>query len=174
MATPTIGKSHLFQTKSDHFLMNASPPSLLSRRPRVESDYGYSTMTPNEDSSEQNGSIYVDTPLVVNANQKKLDLLNISTSPTRGGGGSVVSTDDMSTLSSPSSASSASGAASSQRLPPPPSKTPSSKIRSKQRYFDKANQQTNLSSCTSLPPLKETSLLDIAEVRLVKQHTHIH
>ena len=105
---PTIGKSTLFYTYI--ILINGF---VSHRRPRVESDYGYSTMTPNED-SEPNGSIYVDTPQINPAMKKKIDLLNISTSTTIGTASFVSNDDASTTLSSPSSTSSVAATAAIQ------------------------------------------------------------
>lgn len=120
-------------------------------------------MTPNEDSDLNGGhSIYVDNPMSKAAKLNKLDLLNISASPTVGTA-SVTSNDNMSTLSSPSSSSSSVAASSSQRLPPPPSSRLSSKIRAKQRYFDQQNatKMEYLSRSTPLPSVRESTCSDL-------------
>ncbi|OTF69897.1 hypothetical protein BLA29_007178 [Euroglyphus maynei] len=113
------------------------------RRMEAESDYGYSTMTPNDD-SEHNIPIYINPDIIRTRKKSNMD--------SRSSVASIVS--NHSTQSS-TSASSLNNNDDMSRLPPPPSRS-KSKNRSKQIFIDN----------TRLATVQERSIVDVENSNL--------
>lgn len=109
----------------------------------AESDYGYSTMTPNDD-SEHNIPIYINPDIIRTRKKSNMD--------SRSSVASIVS--NHSTQSS-TSASSLNNNDDMSRLPPPPSRS-KSKNRSKQIFIDN----------TRLATVQERSIVDVENSNL--------
>lgn len=112
----------------------------------AESDYGYSTMTPNED-SEHNIPIYINPDIIRTRKKSNMD--------SRSSVASIVSNEGDSSIQSSPSTLSLNNNEDMSRLPPPPPTRSKSKNRSKQIFVD-----TEHSRATRLSTVQERSIVD--------------
>ncbi|XP_027204800.2 VWFA and cache domain-containing protein 1 [Dermatophagoides pteronyssinus] len=122
------------------------------RRTEAESDYGYSTMTPNED-SEHNIPIYINPDIIRTRKKTNMD--------SRSSVASIVSNEGNSSIRSSTSSSSFHNNEDMGRLPPPPSTRSKSKNRNKQIFVDNSHSKT-----TRLATVQERSNVDVENSNL--------